>query len=281
MLAAAAGLAAGSFVNVVAGRLPAMLARRWRDNALASLCIEPPAAAPFDLARPRSRCPVCLTPIRPWHNVPLLGWLLLRGRCAACSAPISPRYPLVEAAAAALVLAALATWGYQWLTLFNAALLLALLAMALIDADTHLLPDEITLPTLWLGLVAAVSFDGRPAIEDSVAGAMAGYLVLWGVYHAFRAVTGREGMGHGDFKLLAALGAWVGWQSLPALVLIASLTGLAWALATRLARGRPRQPPNASLAIPFGPFLAVGGCVTLFFHDQIVGATLGLGASQY
>ena len=274
LLAAVLGLAGGSFVNVAVRRLPILLERRWRNEALAMLHIEPAVAAPFDLARPRSHCPACGTPIRLHHNVPLLSWLLLRGRCAACAASIPVRYPLVELAGLATAIAATAVWGFTALSVLHGVFLLALLAAALIDCDTRLLPDEITLPLLWLGLGCAWTFPERPALADAAIGAAIGYLVLWSIYHAFRLITGREGMGHGDFKMLAALGAWFGWQALPALVLIASLSGLAFALARRLRRGpAPSNDPMAA-AMPFGPFLAIGGCVTLFLHDSIVDATL-------
>ncbi len=273
-LAAALGLAGGSFANVVVHRLPILLARRWRDEALATLHVEPPATAAFSLARPRSHCPWCGTPIRVRHNVPVLGWLLLRGRCAACGASISARYPLVELAGLAIASTATSVWGFTPLALVHGAFLLALLTAALIDHDTRLLPDEITQPLLWLGLVSTLAFPERPALADAVIGAVAGYLVLWSIYHAFRLVTAREGMGHGDFKMLAALGAWFGWQALPALVLIASLSGLAFALVRRFRHGPPPADNPMAAAMAFGPFLAIGGCVTLFFHEWIIAATL-------
>lgn len=274
LLAAALGLAGGSFANVAARRLPILLARRWRNEALAMLHIEPKAEPPFNLAGPRSHCPTCSAPIRARHNVPVISWLLLRGRCAACGTSIPARYPLVELAGLAIALATTAVWGFTTLSLLHGVFLLALLTAALIDGDTRLLPDEITLPLLWLGLGAAWTFPERPALADAAIGAAAGYLVLWGIYHAFRFLTGKEGMGHGDFKMLAALGAWFGWQALPAIVLIASLTGLAFALARRLRHGPPPTGDPMAAAMPFGPFLAIGGCVTLFLHDWIVHATL-------
>ena len=274
LLAAALGLAGGSFANVAVRRLPILLARRWRNEALATLHIEPAAAPAFNLARPRSHCPSCNTPIRIRHNIPVFGWLLLRGRCAACGTSIPARYPLVELAGLAIALATTAVWGFTTLALLHGVFLLALLAAALIDGDTRLLPDEVTLPLLWLGLGAAWAFAERPALADAVIGAATGYLVLWSIYHAFRLVTGKEGMGHGDFKMLAALGAWFGWQALPALVLIASVSGLAFALARRLRHGPPPPDDPLAAAMPFGPFLATGGCVTLFLHDWIVHATL-------
>ncbi len=274
LLAAGLGLAGGSFVNVAARRLPILLARRWRNEALATLHIEPKTTPPFNLARPRSHCPSCNAPIRVRHNVPVVGWLLLRGRCADCGTSIPARYPLVELAGLAVALATTAVWGFTALALLHGVFLLALLTAALIDCDTRLLPDEITLPLLWLGLGCAWAFPERPALADAVIGAATGYLVLWGIYHAFRLVTGKEGMGHGDFKMLAALGAWFGWQALPAIVLIASLTGLAFALARRVRLGPPPTNDPMAAAMPFGPFLAIGGCVTLFLHDWIVHATL-------
>ena len=274
LLAAALGLAGGSFANVAVRRLPILLARRWRNEALAMLHIEPATAPVFNLARPRSHCPACGTPIHVRHNIPVLGWLLLRGRCAACGASIPVRYPLVELAGLAIALATTAVWGFTILALLHGVFLLALLTAALIDGDTRLLPDEITLPLLWLGLGCAWAFPERPALADAVMGAAIGYLVLWSIYHAFRLATGKEGLGHGDFKMLAAFGAWFGWQALPALVLIASLSGLAFALTRRLRHGPPPSDDPMAAAMPFGPFLAIGGCVTLFLHDWIVHATL-------
>lgn len=246
---------------------------------MATLRIEPAGAAPFNLARPRSHCPSCTTPIRVHHNIPVFSWLLLRGRCAACGTAISVRYPLVELAGLAIALATTAVWGFTALALLHGVFLLALLIAALIDHDTRLLPDEITLPLLWLGLLSALAFPQTPALADAVIGAVAGYLVLWSIYHAFRLLSGKEGMGHGDFKLLAALGAWFGWQALPALVLIASLSGLAFAIVRRVRHGPPPRDDPMAAAMAFGPFLAIGGCVTLFCHDWIVNATLFRGAT--
>ncbi|MDE0008283.1 MAG: A24 family peptidase [Gammaproteobacteria bacterium] len=274
LLAAALGLAGGSFANVAVRRLPIVLARRWRNEALATLHIEPAAAPPFNLAGPRSHCPSCSAPIRVRHNIPVIGWLLLRGRCAACGTSISARYPLVELAGLATALATTTVWGFTTLSLLHGVFLLALLTAALIDCDTRLLPDEITLPLLWLGVGSALAFPERPGLADAVIGAAIGYLTLWGIYHLFRLITGKEGMGHGDFKMLAALGAWFGWQALPALVLIASLSGLAYALVRRVRYGAPPTDDPMGAAMPFGPFLAIGGCVTLFLHDWIVHATL-------
>lgn len=189
------------------------------------------------------------------------------------------RYPLVELAGLAIALATTAAWGFTAVALLHGVFLLALLAAALIDHDTRLLPDEITLPLLWLGLVCALAFPGTPALADAVVGAAAGYLALWSIYHAFRLLSGKEGMGHGDFKLLAALGAWFGWQALPALVLIASLSGLVFAAARRFRHGPPPADDPMAAAMAFGPFLAIGGCVTLFLHDWIVHATLFRGAA--
>ena len=247
-----------------------------RGGGALATCTSPAAAPPFNLGT--SHCPSCSTPIRVRRYIRVVGWLLLRGRSplverrfrratrwwnSRASQLRSPPPPLGVSTALALL---------------HGVFLLALLTAALIDCDTRLLPDEITLPLLWLGLGCAWAFPERPALADAAIGAATGYLVLWGIYHAFRLLTGKEGMGHGDFKMLAALGAWFGWQALPAIVLIASLTGLAFALARRLRHGPPPTGDPMATAMPFGPFLAIGGCVTLFLHDWIVHATLFRGA---
>ena len=261
--AVAVFLVVGSFLNVVIHRLPVMLERRWGDDARDMLHIAVPARARFDLARPGSRCPECEHPIAAWQNIPVVGWFALRGRCHYCGAPITIRYPLVEVLSAALGLVVLDAWGWQWITLAWLWFTWALIALAFIDFETQLLPDQITLPLLWGGLVAAVVFDHLAAV-DAIVGAGLGYGVLWMLYWAFKWATGREGMGHGDFKLLAAIGAWLGWQVLPAVVLIASTLGLAWAAVAILARTMRREDP-----MPFGPFLAVGGWLGLVFREPL------------
>jgi leader peptidase (prepilin peptidase)/N-methyltransferase len=257
------GLCVGSFLNVVIHRLPLMLERDWRRECRTLLSLETtpaqPAEAvpPLSLLRPASHCPSCRAPIRPWHNVPVVSWLVLRGRCAACRAPISMQYPLVEAATGLLSLACALRFG--WGPTLGAALLLtwALVALSVIDLRTQLLPDTITLPLLWLGLLLSVSgVFVRPSA--SIIGAAAGYLSLWSIYHVFRWVTGKEGMGYGDFKLLAALGAWFGWKALPMIVLLSSVVGAVIGLGLILLRGHDRNVP-----LPFGPYLALAGWIVL------------------
>ena len=261
------GLLIGSFLNVVIARLPVMLERGWTAEARAIL-EQPPAAADasdFDLLRPRSRCPACERPIRALENVPLLSYLILRARCPGCGTRISWQYPLVEALTALLFVV---TVWYFGLTAAGIAALVftaVLVASAGIDARTTLLPDQLTLPLVWLGLLVNVPGTFTD-LQSAVIGAVAGYLVLWLVFHAFRLATGKEGMGYGDFKLLAALGAWLGWQALPVILLLASLVGAVVGIALILLRGRDRNIP-----IPFGPYLAAAGWLALIWGDQLMG----------
>ena len=259
--AIAFGLAVGSFLNVVAHRLPIMLERAWRleiTEATGQAAGADALPARYNLWVPRSACPHCGHVLRAYENVPVLSYVLLRGRCSSCRAPISPRYPLVELACAALAVAALAVYGPTGEAFAAFGLTATLLAMSAIDAETRLLPDSLTLPLLWAGLI--VNFDDTFAtLRAAVAGAIAGYLFLWCIYWLFRFARGVEGMGYGDFKLLAALGAWLGWAALPQIVLIAAVTGaVAGVLAMWSGRLRFEEP------LPFGPFLALGGVATLF-----------------
>lgn len=269
LLVALFGLFVGSFLNVVIARLPVMLERRWAAECAELRGEEIAPCAPFNLMVPRSRCPQCGAAIRPWHNIPLLGWLSLRGRCADCQAPIPLRYPLVELVTG--VLFAVLAWRFGPSVMLAGSLLLAgaLIALTFIDADTQLLPDDITLPLMWAGLLFHL-LTGILPLSDVVVGAMAGYLSLWSVYWAFKLVTGKEGMGYGDFKLLAALGAWLGWQMLPLIILLSSLVGALWGIAmmaaARLGRGQP---------LPFGPYLAAAGLIALIWGPAIVGWYLG------
>lgn len=254
------GLLVGSFLNVVIHRLPRMLEQDWqRDCADSAGLAPPPPAAPFNLLVPRSRCPHCHQPIAAWDNLPVLSWLLLAGRCRHCRASISVRYPLIELAAAALGGVAAWHFGPSPQALLGAVFSWALLALAAIDLDTLYLPDDLTLPLLWAGLAANLGgyFVGLP---HAVVGAMAGYLSLWIVYWAFRLATGKEGMGHGDFKLLAALGAWLGWQALPTIILSAALVGAVVGLTLIALRRHRRDQP-----LPFGPFLAAAGGISLIW----------------
>ena len=260
-------LAVGSFLNVVVHRLPIMLERDWRRHARELLNM--PAAdtepeARFNLAVPRSRCPQCDRAIPLRHNVPILSWAILRGRCPFCGLRIPPRYPLVEAVTLVTGLAVLHAFGYEWLTVAFLFYTSSLIALGCIDMETQLLPDEITMPLLWGGILTALAF-GHVSPADSIIGTVVGYVALWIVYWGFKLLTGREGMGHGDFRLLAALGAWLGWQALPAVVLIASVTGLLYAATAILKRSMKRDQP-----IPFGPFLAAAGWVTLMFREQLI-----------
>lgn len=265
VLAIVAGSCVGSFLNVVIDRLPTMLDRRWRDDALYALHIAPAHPRPtFNLALPGSRCGACGTPIKPRDNIPVLSWIMLRGRCRHCTARISARLPAIEAAGAALLLAVLAVWGYTVSALAFYVLLMALLAAAAIDAKTQLIPDEITLPLVWLGLLAAAFLDTTPTPVDAIVGAVAGYAALWLIYQVHKRVMRREGMGYGDFKLLAGLGAWLGWQALPAIALIAGLLGVGYATI-----GLVRGSSNRLTPLPFGPFLAIGGAAALFFPPQL------------
>ncbi len=269
----ALGLIGGSFLNVVAYRLPIMLARAWREELAAATGKPQDPVAPqerFNLAVPASRCPSCRAPIRAAQNIPVLSWLLLKGRCAACAAPISPRYPIVEAVTAILSLAV--AWRFGPTAATAAALVLTwfLIALSLIDLDHKLLPDNLTLPLLWLGLlVALVEPGGEPVFVDlraSVIGAAAGYLSLWSVYQLFKLLTGKEGMGYGDFKLLAALGAWLGWQLLPLVIVLSAAVGSIVGLSLIATGQRSRQAE-----IPFGPYLAGAGWIALLFGRDIIG----------
>jgi leader peptidase (prepilin peptidase)/N-methyltransferase len=254
------GLLVGSFLNVVIARLPVMMERAWAAEC-ADWSGQPPVASePFNLLRPPSRCPGCAAPIRPWQNIPVLSWLALRGRCAACRRPISARYPFVELLSALLSAGIAASFGPTPQT--AAALLFGwcLLALAFIDLDTQYLPDDLTQPLLWAGLLANASGAGFVPLHDAVWGAALGYLLLWSVYWVFRLLTGKEGMGAGDFKLLAALGGWLGWQVLPTVILLSSLLGALCGIAAIALAGHDRRAP-----ISFGPFLVFAGLVALFY----------------
>ncbi len=263
------GLVVGSFLNVVIHRLPRMLERRWQAECR-ELTGDAPGAddAPYNLVVPGSNCPACGHKIRPWENIPLLSYILLRGRCSACGTHISARYPLVELASGILALLVAWHYGAGWQT--GAALVFtwALLALTLIDLETQLLPDVITLPLLWLGLLVNLNGLFVP-LSQAVIGAAAGYLSLWFVYHAFRLLTGKEGMGYGDFKLLAALGAWFGWQLLPLTILLSSLVGAVVGIGLMALKRHEREVP-----IPFGPYLAAAGWISLLWGAALTDAYL-------
>jgi leader peptidase (prepilin peptidase) / N-methyltransferase len=262
------GLLIGSFLNVVVYRLPIMLQRDWQLQAHDILSHPAsPAAPPFNLVVPHSRCPHCGHAIKPWENIPVLSYCFLRGKCSACTNPISARYPLVEALIGILTLVVVYYFGATAAGLGACVLTWALVALALIDYDHQLLPDDITLPMLWLGLVVN-SFAVLCSFEAAFWGAVAGYLVFWIVYQVFKLFTGREGMGYGDFKLLAMLGAWLGWQSLPLIIILSSFAG-ALVGGTLIALGRDKAKP-----IPFGPYLAIAGWVALVWGDTITASYL-------
>ncbi|NYS61366.1 prepilin peptidase [Vreelandella salicampi] len=264
LIALLLGLCIGSFLNVVITRLPVMLMQQWRAEARAALELPEETPPRFNIAFPASMCPACRAPIK-WHdNLPLIGWLKRRGRCASCQTHISPQYPLVELFGAAISLASLALFGVTLEALFIAGACYALLAMAVIDLRTQLLPDILTLPLLWAGLTYQLLFQPL-MLPSAVMGAIAGYLALWSVYWLFKLVTGREGMGYGDFKLLAALGAWLGWQFLPLVLIIAAGLGAIVGIALQLSVKDKRGVPMA-----FGPFLALAGWVALLGGDGLM-----------
>jgi len=260
------GLCVGSFLNVVIHRLPKMLERGWREEC-AELAGQPlPAQTPYNLVVPRSGCPKCGRGIRAWENVPVLSWLFLRARCAGCGTPISFRYPLVELLAG--VGAAYAAWRFGATTAaLGAALFLWFtIALAFIDQETGLLPDNLTLPLVWIGLLLNLLGAFVP-LADAVVGAVAGYLALWLVYWGYKLLTGKEGMGYGDFKMNAAVGAFLGWKLLPLVILLSSFVGLLFgALQMFAARGKW----DAGFRFHFGPYLAIAGVVAMFWGEPIV-----------
>ena len=258
------GLLVGSFLNVVILRLPRMMEAGWKQEASAILGLIPTEVDPISLMHPASSCPGCGARIRAWQNIPVVSWLLLRGRCAKCGTSISIQYPLVELAAS--LLAAGCAWTFGWGLPLAGALVLAwtLLALAVIDWRTQLLPDGMTLPLLWLGLLLNVGETYVP-LSEAVIGAAAGYLLLWLVFHAFRLVTGKEGMGYGDFKLLGALGAWFGWTALPSLILLSSVVGALVGIALMVFKRHDRNIP-----IAFGPYIAGAGLVMLLLGNILM-----------
>ena len=265
----AIGLCVGSFLNVVIHRLPKMMEAQWRSECAELNGAPLPASEPYNLFKPDSRCPSCSTPIRSWQNIPLVSWMALRGRCAACGVPISMRYPLVELLAG--VLSGVMAWrfGYGMALVFALGFAWALVALTFIDLDTQLLPDDITFPLLWAGVLAN-AFGLFVDLRSSVLGAMGGYLLLWSVYWGFRLLAKKEGMGYGDFKLLGALGAWAGWQVLPFVVVIAATFGaVIGSLALLLAK------KGIDTRIPFGPYLALGGLAALLWGREAVIAWVG------
>lgn len=252
-------LLVGSFLNVVIHRLPIMMEKEWEAQCQPE---ENQQQETYNLAVPRSACPHCGHKITALENIPIISYLFLRGKCSNCGTKISARYPIVEFITA--LLSALVAWklGFSWETLAALVFTWCLICLTLIDFDTQLLPDSITLPLLWLGILISL-FGFFVELQPAVIGAMAGYLSLWSVYHLFKLVTGKEGMGYGDFKLLAALGAWLGWQALPTVIFFSALVGAVVGIALIVIRGRDRNIP-----IPFGPFLATAGWLTFMLGDE-------------
>ena len=268
--AAVFGLLLGSFLNVVIHRLPKMLERAWAAEAAELRGEEAPPSERYNLVVPHSHCPACGHRIGALENIPLISWLLQRGKCTACGAAIPARYPIVEFATA--VLSAVAIWRFGATAAGLGAVVLTafLIALTFIDFDTHLLPDNMTLPLLWLGLLLNLWGVFAP-LPAAVIGAMAGYLSLWSIYWLFKLATGKEGMGYGDFKLLAALGAWFGWTALPAVILLASVVGAVVGIALIVVARHGREVP-----IPFGPYLAGAGLLALYFREPL-GRLFGIG----
>lgn len=276
-VAAIFGLLIGSFLNVVIHRLPIMMERQWQNDfsdAFPQFSI-PSINDIYNLSVPRSTCPKCQTQIRAVDNIPVISWLLLGGKCRKCQNPISARYPLIELLSAILCFIVASKFGFSYYSCALIGFTLVLVAATFIDLDTMLLPDSLTLPLMWVGITLAL-FDLSPiSLQSSVIGAIAGYLSLWSVYWGFKLLTGKEGMGYGDFKLLAALGAWLGWQALPLIILLSSVVGLAFGLIQlRL------KKQGIDKAFPFGPYLAIAGWVYLIFGNEItewyLSAMLGL-----
>ncbi|MFZ1388029.1 MAG: A24 family peptidase [Thiolinea sp.] len=258
----------GSFLNVVIYRLPVMMEREWKQECVEFLGAEHSLAktdtSPFNLVVPRSQCPSCGHKIASWENVPVISYLFLGGKCAGCRTPISIQYPLIELVTALLSMLVAYQYGFSWQTLGLLFFTWTLVALFMIDAQTMLLPDDLTYPLLWAGILLNMNGWFVP-LSDSVLGAVFGYLSLWSIYHLFKLLTGKEGMGYGDFKLLAALGAWGGWQILPFVIFASSafgaLFGIAWMIFKR---------NGQSLPMPFGPWLAMAGFVALVWHEDVV-----------
>lgn len=263
-LCAFTALFIGSFLNVVIYRLPVMMQRAWRSQCQELLELEVEQQERFNLASPPSRCPDCGHKIGPLENIPVISYLLQRGRCKHCGSKISLRYPIIEMLTA--LLSGVVAWkvGFGWQLIFSLLLTWALIALTFIDFDHQLLPDDITLPLIWMGLLLSL-FNIFTDMQSSIIGAVAGYLSLWTVYQLFKLITGKEGMGYGDFKLLAVFGAWFGWQTLPMVILLSSLVGAVVGVTLIVFLGRDRQLP-----IPFGPYLAAAGWLAMLWGNAII-----------
>ena len=270
-------LLVGSFLNVVIYRLPLMMQREWHEQCEELQEAEKPTLpdGPFNLVVPRSACPSCSTKITAWQNVPVLSYMLLRGQCANCKQKISSRYPLVEFFTALFAAACAWRFGFGWEAVMAIGLTCTLVAISMIDYDHQLIPDSIVIPLMWVGLAMSLFHptSGAEALfitpSNSIIGAMVGYLSLWSVYQLFKLITGKEGMGYGDFKLLAALGAWLGIQAVPMIILMSAVVGAIVGIGLIVIRGRDRQLP-----IPFGPYLAAAGWITMLYGDNIKNAYL-------
>ena len=260
------GLSIGSFLNVVVHRLPIMLKQEWQSEARLLLDVQVPdkqESKRYNLVTPRSACPACGQPISAIHNIPLISYLLLKGRCASCQARIALRYPLLELVTGVATVTVISVLGPTMQGMLACLLTYSLIALSQIDFETKLLPDDITLPILWLGLIANI-YDTFTDLQSAVIGTVLGYLALWTVYQGFRIITGKEGMGFGDFKLLALLGAWLGWQALTFIILMSSIIGALVGI-TLILLGRDRND-----AIPFGPYLAGAGWISLLWGDILL-----------
>lgn len=270
LLACLFGLCVGSFLNVVIHRLPKMMEREWHAQCAELHGEVAEELPPLNLSKPRSRCPDCGHQISALENIPIFSYLFLRGRCSSCGKSISLRYPLIELLSGTLAVYAAWHFGFGWSAFGALIMVWSLIALAAIDFDTQLLPDAITLPLLWLGL--AFNLNGAMTdLPSSVLGAIVGYLSLWSVFWLFKLATGKEGMGYGDFKLLAALGAWLGWQMLPVIILLSSIVGAIVGIALIAFARHGRNNP-----IPFGPYLAAAGIIALFWGPQLTRTYLGL-----
>lgn len=268
------GLLIGSFLNVVIFRIPKMLEQDWHLQCAHLLedekkISELESKEKITLSTPNSTCPKCQHAIKPWENIPVISYLFLKGKCSQCKSPISLRYPLVELATALLSLITIAYFGASYAGLAALLLTWTLIALTMIDADTQLLPDNMTLPLMWIGLILN-AFGIFTNLESALWGAVFGYLSLWSVYQLFKLLTGKEGMGYGDFKLLAALGAWFGWQALPIIILVSSVVGAIIGISMILIKGKDKNIP-----IPFGPYLAIAGWITLVWGEELKHLWLG------
>ena len=267
LIAGLFGLLFGSFLNVVIHRLPKMMQRESDNYCAVEAGKDEPHTERYNLVVPRSACPHCNHQIGALENIPVLSYLVLRGKCSSCKAPISPRYPAIELLTGALTVAVVWHYGSGWQGLGGLFFLYSLIAMTFIDADTQLLPDDLTYPLIWAGLLLNINHT-YVSLQDAVIGAAAGYLALWSVYWAYKLVRGREGMGYGDFKLLAALGAWMGWAMLPAIVLMSSLVGSVVGIVLMIVNRK-----GLEYQIPFGPYLAAAGLIAFLYGEPIMAFT--------